>query len=91
VTESDLGLLCSLVNLVLLGIAGVTLARLCTQARQLARNTERLKDIADRLSSSDRQAARQVVRIAREISSDIGKLRRLEPVPHDRRRGGAVG
>ena len=86
-TESDFGLLCSLVNLALLAIAGVMLARLCSQARQLARSTERLKDLADRMSSTDRQTARQVVRLAQEISTDIGKLRRLGPVARDRHIG----
>ena len=39
------------------------------------------------MSSTDRQTARQVVRLAQEISTDIGKLRRLGPVARDRHIG----
>ncbi|SEE58797.1 hypothetical protein SAMN05444161_6284 [Rhizobiales bacterium GAS191] len=85
VTEINLDLAFATLNLVLLAFASMVLVRLFGQARELSRSTKLLTDLADKMSCVDRHAVGQVARLAREISSDIGKLRRLDPTESENR------
>jgi hypothetical protein len=78
VPELDIGLTFSTANVILLALATAILVKVRYQLKQLSRCTNLLKDAADRMTSMDRHSASQVARIAREISADVGKLRRID-------------
>ena len=74
----DIDLTFSAANVILLGVATVVLIRVGAQVRQLSRSTKLLKDAADEMRSMDRSSAHQIAKLAREISTDVGKLRHLD-------------
>jgi hypothetical protein len=80
VTETSFYLAFSTVNVIILLVTSVVLMSLFEKARQLTQSTKLLKDLVDEMACIDRHSAGQVARIAREISSDIGKLRQLDPL-----------
>jgi hypothetical protein len=65
-------------NVVLLIVATWILARAGAQLKQLSRSTKQLQDAAEKMARLDRNSAGQILRIAREISADIGKLRDID-------------
>jgi hypothetical protein len=77
-TRVELSLVLSTTNILVLAVALKVLAELCLRARDLAHSVKRLKEQADRIAGTDRDAVRQVARLAHDISSDISKLRVLE-------------
>ncbi|MBV9431692.1 MAG: hypothetical protein JO137_07715 [Hyphomicrobiales bacterium] len=78
VTETSFYLAFSTFNLLLLLTTSVVLSNLYAKARQLTQNTMLLTEVADQMARIDRHSASAVALIAREISSDIGKLREME-------------
>ncbi|MBV9567167.1 MAG: hypothetical protein JO172_03435 [Hyphomicrobiales bacterium] len=77
-TETSFYLAFSTFNLLLLLTTSVILTNLYAKARQLAQNTSLLTELAVQMTRIDRHSANEVALIAREISSDIGRLRQLE-------------
>lgn len=65
-------------NIVLLIVAAWILARVGAQLKQLSRSTKQLQDTAEKIARLDRSSASQILRIAKEISADIGKLRDID-------------
>ena len=77
-TETSFYLAFSTFNLLLLLTTSVVLSNLYAKARQLTQNTMLLTEVADQMARIDRHSASTVALIAREISSDIGRLREIE-------------
>jgi hypothetical protein len=80
VTETSFYLAFSTFNLLLLLTTTIVLSNLYAKARQLMQNTRVLTELADQIARIDRHSANEVAHIAREISSDIGRLRQLDLV-----------
>jgi hypothetical protein len=78
VTETSFYLAFSTFNLLLLLTTSVVLSHLYTRARQLTQSTRVLTELADQMARIDRHSASEVALIAREISSDIQRLRELD-------------
>jgi hypothetical protein len=78
VTETSFYLAFSTFNLLLLLTTTIVLSNLYTRARQLTQSTSVLTELADQMTRIDRHSASAVALIAREISSDIGRLRELD-------------
>ena len=77
VTETSYYLAFSTFNLLLLLTTSVVLSNLYAKARRLTQNTVLLTEVADQMARIDRHSASAVALIAREISSDIGRLREM--------------
>jgi hypothetical protein len=78
VTETSFYVAFSTFNLLLLLTTTIVLSNLYAKARQLTQNTRVLTEVADQMARIDRHSANEVALIAREISSDIGRLRELD-------------
>lgn len=78
VTETSFYVAFSTFNLLLLLTTTIVLSNLFTRARQLTRSTSVLTELADQMARIDRHSASEVALIAREISSDIERLRELD-------------
>jgi hypothetical protein len=77
-TESNFYVAFSTFNVILLLITSIVLMSLYTKARQLTQSTKLLKELVEQMSCMDRHSAGEVVQIAREISSDIDRLRQFD-------------
>jgi hypothetical protein len=78
VTETSFYLAFSTFNLLLLLTTAIVLSNLYAKACQLTQSTRVLTELADQMARIDRHSASEVALIAREISSDIGRLRELD-------------
>jgi hypothetical protein len=78
VTETSFYLAFSTFNLLLLLTSTVVLSNLYAKARQLTQSTRALTELANQMARIDRHSASEVALLAREISSDIGRLRQLD-------------
>jgi len=78
VTETSFYLAFSTFNLLLLLLTSIILSNLYAKARQLTQSTRTLTELAEQMARIDRRSASEVALIAREISSDIGRLRQLD-------------
>jgi hypothetical protein len=78
VTETSFYLAFSTFNLLLLLTTSIVLSNLYAKACQLTQSTRVLTELADQMARIDRHSASEVALIAREISSDIGRLRELD-------------
>ena len=77
-TDNSFYVAFSTFNVLLLLTTSIVLVSLYARARQLMQSTRVLTELADRMARIDRHSASEVALIAREISSDIGRLRELE-------------
>ncbi|MBV9751741.1 MAG: hypothetical protein JO188_04405 [Hyphomicrobiales bacterium] len=77
-TETSFYLAFSTFNLLLLLLTSIILSNLYAKARQLTQSTRTLTELAEQMARIDRRSASEVALIAREISSDIGRLRQLD-------------
>ncbi len=78
VTETSFYVAFSTFNLLLLLTTTIVLSNLYAKACQLTQSTRVLTELADQMARIDRHSASEVALIAREISSDIGRLRELD-------------
>ena len=77
VTETSFYLAFSTFNALLL-LTTAIVSNLYAKARQLTQSTRVLTELADQMARIDRRSASEFALIAREISSDIGRLRELD-------------
>jgi hypothetical protein len=73
-----IGITFTTANVLLLVVATLVLIKVGLQLKKLSRSTKQLQETADRIARLDRSSARKIVRIAKEISADIGKLRDID-------------
>jgi hypothetical protein len=78
-----IGITFTTANVLLLVVATLVLIKVGLQLKKLSRSTRQLQETADRIARQDRSSARQIVRIAKEISADIGKLRDVDSSDDD--------
>jgi hypothetical protein len=78
VTDNSFYVAFSTFNVLLLLTTSIVLVSLYARARQLTQSTRLLTELAGQMARIDRHSASEVALIAREISSDIERLRELD-------------